>query len=130
MFPGKVRAVVIDGVLDPVAWANEEGQVPFTTRLGSSKGAQDTLDRYFELCLAAGDECAFAGNSATAEQIASRFRAIADSLLAEPLDLGSGFVVTYDLLISVTLGTLYNPADYPFLRRICFLLNLFLGRAH
>lgn len=127
MFPDKVRAVVIDGVLDPVAWANEEGQVPFSTRLGSSKGAQDTLDRYFELCLAAADDCAFAGNSATAEQIAARFRAIADSLLAEPLDLGGGFVVTYDLLISVTLGTLYNPADYPFLAADLAFLEFVLG---
>lgn len=127
MFPDKVRAVVIDGVLDPVAWANEEGQVPFSTRLDSSKGAQDTLDRYFELCLAAGDNCAFAGNSTTTEQISDRFKAIADRLLAEPLDLGGGFIVTYDLLISVTLGTLYNPANYPFLAQDLAFLEDVLG---
>lgn len=115
LFPDKVRAVVIDGVIDPVAWANEEGQVPFTTRLGSSKGAQDTLDRFFELCVAAGGKCLFARNSATAEELAARYKAIAESLLAAPLDLGGGFVVTYQLLISVTLGSLYNPASYPFL---------------
>ena len=115
LFPDKVRAVVIDGVLDPVAWANNDGQVPFTTRLLSSKGAQDTLNRYFELCFAAAPgKCAFAGTSVSPAEIADRYDAIAQSLLAEPLVLGD-FVITYDLLISATLRTLYNPFNYPFL---------------
>ena len=115
MFPENVRAVVIDGVLDPVAWLNIEAQIPFSTRLGSSKGAQDTLDRFFELCIeAAAGSCAFAGSSTTAQELADRYRAIADELLVNPLDLG-GFVLTYNILVSATLGTLYNPANYPLL---------------
>jgi len=112
MFPDNVRAVVIDGVLDPVAWLNLEGQIPFSARLNSSKGAQDTLNRFFELCIESNDTCAFKGSSTTADQLADRYRAIADSVLANPLDLGS-IVVTYNVLVSATLGALYNPANYP-----------------
>ena len=113
LFPDRVRAIVIDGVLDPVAWANNEGQIPFSTRLNSSKGAQDTLDRFFELCIAANPgNCAFAGDSATAEELAERFEAIAASLRAQPLEL-PGLRVTYQFLIAVTLSVLYNPGDYP-----------------
>ena len=60
MFPDRVRAVVVDGVLDPIAWANVEGTIPFSTRLRSDAGAQTTLQRFFELCDAAGTRCAFA----------------------------------------------------------------------
>ena len=114
MFPDNVRAVVIDGVLDPVRWLNIEGQVPFSARLNSSKGAQDTLDQFFELCIDSSGTCAFKGTSTTADELADRYRAIADSLIANPLDLG-GFVLTYNILVSASLGALYNPADYPLL---------------
>ena len=41
LFPGKVRALVVDGVLDPVAWSTGRGDqaraLPFSTRLRSAK---------------------------------------------------------------------------------------------
>ena len=49
MFPSRVRAVVIDGVVDPVAWSTGYGVtgalLPITTRLKSAEGASDTLRR-------------------------------------------------------------------------------------
>src|SRR3954469_13696752 len=42
MFPAKVRAVVVDGVLDPIAWSTGRGgeaaTLPFSTRLHSDAG--------------------------------------------------------------------------------------------
>src|SRR5262249_15356016 len=67
LFPDKVRAVVVDGVLDPIAWttgAPGEQGLPFSTRLRSSIGAQATLEEFFRLCDAPGSSSAFAGNSA------------------------------------------------------------------
>jgi pimeloyl-ACP methyl ester carboxylesterase len=44
LFPNRVRAVVVDGVLDPIAWStgrgNEAATLPFSTRLRSDVGAQ------------------------------------------------------------------------------------------
>ncbi len=118
LFPDKVRAVVIDGVLDPVDWTtgigNESETLPFSTRLGSSIGAADTLGEFFRLCDAAGPSgCAFAPNSS------DRFDALADKLLNEgPIEVfnpGIGQLVpfSYADLIGSSLGPLYNSFSWP-----------------
>ena len=53
MFPGKVRALVVDGVLDPIAWTSGRrgtSGLPFSTRLRSDAGAMATLTEFFRLC--------------------------------------------------------------------------------
>jgi pimeloyl-ACP methyl ester carboxylesterase len=116
LFPSKVRALVIDGVLDPIAWstgyADEGTTVPIGTRLGSADGAQATLEEFFRLCDTAGPDCAFAGGAR------ERFAALGERLRAEPLvivDPGSGeeFTLTYNDLIALTLGALYSPIAWP-----------------
>ena len=58
LFPRRVRALVVDGVLDPIAWSTGRGgearRLPFSTRVRSDAGAQATLDEFFRLCDAAG----------------------------------------------------------------------------
>ena len=70
LFPSRVRALVIDGVLDPIAWTTGRGDeartTPLGTRLGSADGAQRTLGEFFRLCDAAGPDCAFSGNASAA----------------------------------------------------------------
>lgn len=112
LFPDRVRSVVIDGVLDPIAWANVEGLVPFSTRLRSDEGAQETLGRFFELCDGSPGNCAFAPDSA------DRFAALAAQLLVAPVEItnpvtGQTFPFTYQDLIGNALGALYNPFAYP-----------------
>src|SRR6478735_1177094 len=66
LFPAKVRALVVDGVLDPVEWTTGSGNgttVPMTNRLGSHLGSQATLEEFFRLCDAG--TCAFGPGSAT-----------------------------------------------------------------
>lgn len=117
MFPDRVRAVVIDAILDPVEWTtgdgNESDTLPFSTRLGSDIGALDTLNEFFRLCDDAGPSgCAFAPDSS------QRFDALAVQLLDEPIDIidpgGNVFPFTYADLIGSTLGPLYNSASWPF----------------
>ena len=117
LFPGKVRALVVDGVLDPVAWATGRGDqartLPFSTRLKSAKGAYVTLQEFLRLCDAGGPNCAFSeGNPKR------RFDRLARRLLREPAEFtdpttGETFVVTYADLIGTTLGVLYDPASWP-----------------
>jgi pimeloyl-ACP methyl ester carboxylesterase len=117
LFPGKVRALVVDGVLDPIAWstgrAQEARTQPFSTRLRSDEGAQRTLEEFFRLCDETGaPNCAFAGNSA------QRFATLAKQLLAEPLQItdpasGERFPLTYADLIVTTLTVLYAPVVWP-----------------
>jgi hypothetical protein len=84
MFPNNVRAMIIDGVLDPIAWttgAPGESGLPFSTRLRNDQGAQATLNEFFRLCDAGGANCAFAPNSA------ARFAALGNTLKSHPLEI-------------------------------------------
>jgi pimeloyl-ACP methyl ester carboxylesterase len=68
LFPGRVRALVMDSVVEPVAWATGHGDgftVPVFTREGSDRGTYATMQRFLALCDRAGPTCAFsAGNPA------------------------------------------------------------------
>jgi pimeloyl-ACP methyl ester carboxylesterase len=115
MFPRRVRSIVIDGVVDPVAWskgAGHEGRtLPMTTRLRSDKGAQATLGQFFRLCDKAGkDNCAFAPHSAR------RFAALAAKLRHAPIVIGTPpdtFQITYADVISTALGSMYSADVWP-----------------
>jgi pimeloyl-ACP methyl ester carboxylesterase len=115
LFPGKVRALVVDGVLDPVAWATGRGDqartLPFSTRLRSAEGAYETLNEFFGLCDAGGETCAFSeGNPAR------RYARLAERLLREPVELpveGGTVLVTYNELVAFTLGALFDPVFWP-----------------
>jgi pimeloyl-ACP methyl ester carboxylesterase len=116
LFPDRVRALMIDGIVDPVAWTTGRGgeaaSVPFFTRLRSDAGAQATLDEFFRLCDAAEPgACAFAPNSA------ARFAALGQQLLEHPLTivLPSGkevVVLTYPDLIAEMVQSLYDSSSW------------------
>jgi pimeloyl-ACP methyl ester carboxylesterase len=54
LFPNRVRAVVIDGVIDPVSYATGRGDqaktLPVDARLVSEQGAYQTLQGFLSLC--------------------------------------------------------------------------------
>ncbi|HEU4321748.1 MAG TPA: alpha/beta hydrolase [Roseiflexaceae bacterium] len=114
LFPDKVRAVVVDGVLDPVEWATGTGgtgtTVPFSVRIRSAAGAQATLNEFFRLCDAGGANCAFSGNSA------ARFAALAAQLRANPLTItlpdGTTITFSYASLIANALNAMYGSASW------------------
>jgi pimeloyl-ACP methyl ester carboxylesterase len=121
LFPNRVRAVVVDGVLDPLAWSNTDARIPFSTRLRSDQGAQVTLNRFFQLCDADPAACTFAPNSA------ARYAALADRLrtgavqMQDPVS-GEVFQLVYQDLIAITLGSLYDSFSFPSLAQ--FLTDL------
>jgi pimeloyl-ACP methyl ester carboxylesterase len=67
LFPDKVRTLVLDGNLDPVAWTSggdDEVSLGLALRLGSDKASAKTLDAFLTLCgQAATSRCAFSGSS-------------------------------------------------------------------
>jgi pimeloyl-ACP methyl ester carboxylesterase len=114
LFPSKVRALTIDGVIDAQKWSTgsrgQSRRVPFTTRIGSAIGAYATFQQFTQLCDKAGpDDCAFA----TGGEARAKFDKLANRLKTEPYPLpdGSG-VVDYSVLVDATLGALYNPPDW------------------
>ena len=110
MFPDTFRALVIDGVLDPIAWVNHGGAIPFSTRLRSDAGAIATLNEFFRLCDEGAENCAFAPDSA------DRYAALADKLLEDGpvvIDTPDGpMELSYSILVGMTLGPMYDSAGW------------------
>ena len=115
LFPDDFRALVIDGVIDPIAWttgAPGEQGLPFSTRLRSAAGAMATLNEFLRLCDAGGSDCAFSGQSA------ARFAALAAQLKAAPIQItdpstGQQFPFTYQDLIANALFAMYDSFSWP-----------------
>ncbi len=113
LFPETVGALIIDGVLDPIAWANVGSGVPFSTALRSDLGAEDTLAEFLRQCEDAGPSlCALAPDAE------SRFDEVFARLQAAPIpivDPGTGDIFEYrrSFFVADLLGALYNPFNFP-----------------
>ncbi|MFN0284122.1 MAG: alpha/beta hydrolase [Kineosporiaceae bacterium] len=114
MFPDRVRAVVIDGVLDPVAWAGTRATagVPQTARLKSGEGASKALHEILLRCGKAGpDFCTLAGQGdplVVFDDLVARAKK-APLVITVPDDPANPIVVSYADLYGILLGALYDP---------------------
>lgn len=99
LFPGHVRAVVIDGVLDPALWAS--GDHINLDRL--SVAAE--FEEFLRLC----DEAACPLSGASGASV--RYWALDAALRAEPVDLG--YAYSYDYLVADAVGAMYDPEYWP-----------------
>ncbi|GAA2698045.1 hydrolase [Actinoplanes palleronii] len=110
MFPDRVRALAIDGNLDPRAWvgAGSAGNQILDARLHSANGAYRALKEIFKRCDQAGEKyCAFAAGNPEAN-----FAAIATSLKAKPVvvsDESGTYTITYADFVGAELSMLYSP---------------------
>jgi pimeloyl-ACP methyl ester carboxylesterase len=121
LFPANVRVLVLDAVLDPIAWTTGESPAqaqrePASTREHSDRGSYAALQQFFALCASAGPErCALAASGdprATYDRLARQLR-------YQPVDVPLGFGlyqrVGYADLVAGTLGALYDPTSWPLL---------------
>jgi pimeloyl-ACP methyl ester carboxylesterase len=111
LFPQRVRAQVLDAVLDPVDFTNGPRSSISSARIESDEGAYATLLQFFRTCADAGERCAFSAGDPQAkyEELAARLRETPVTL-----ETPEGPVtVTYALLVNATLGTLYSPVAWP-----------------
>lgn len=115
LFPKRVKAMVIDGVLDPVAWATgrggESATTPTTTRLRSGVGAHESL-------MSAIAECENVGERYCREHddIRGDWAALSSRLREESVVLGDGtegMSLTYDMIVGLALSAMYDPEAIP-----------------
>ncbi|MFF8598101.1 alpha/beta hydrolase [Streptomyces sp. NPDC015232] len=101
MYPDKVRAVIIDGNVDPHLRLHNGLEYD---RQRASGGFELALDEFLKRCAAAGaPRCAFAEGGDTR----ARFDAIRDRLRTEPVALPSGETVTLSSFTSQVASALY-----------------------
>ncbi|WP_165372328.1 alpha/beta hydrolase [Nocardioides iriomotensis] len=99
LFPDKVRALVVDGVLDPQRWTS--GRQIEDDRLST----QEEFNEFLRLCDEAGPECAFW----TPAGSAARWAQLAGALRRQPLFLPEGLAYTYDYLVGDAASAMYAP---------------------
>jgi pimeloyl-ACP methyl ester carboxylesterase len=100
MFRGRVRAMVLDGVLDPVAFTNgTAGSI--ATNIAD---ADLVFDKFLSLCQNAGSRCALAGRG----PVAPRVRALLARLRRAPIG-----TLTYGDTLFVLWLRLGSPAEWP-----------------
>lgn len=133
LFPGKVRALIVDGVLDPIASttgrsAAERKRDPFSTRLDSHVGARQTLQQFFTLCSEAGPQACSLAAYPDPEQV---YADVAAELRRGPVNFPDGaggvFAVTYQDLVGFSLGTMYSPFGWEFLADVVTELASIIG---
>ncbi|MEU3453099.1 alpha/beta hydrolase [Micromonospora sp. NPDC006766] len=112
MFPDRVRALVVDGVLNPNAWVGKgkaRKQLQ-ETRLRSADGAYKALREILTRCAKVGaEQCPLAstGNPIAAyDTVAKRLRK-KPAVINDP-DFGQ-FKISYADFVDASLGALYSP---------------------
>jgi pimeloyl-ACP methyl ester carboxylesterase len=116
LFPENVGSMIVDGVLDPIAWSTgrewESYFFPFTTRLRSAEGSQDSLHEFFRTCDEGGLEACVLANNAQ-----SRYTSVIERIREEPVNIitndGSEYVLDYTSIVLITLRALYMPESWP-----------------
>jgi pimeloyl-ACP methyl ester carboxylesterase len=114
MFPGRVRALVIDGIVDPqgLVGTPATASMPVLDRIGSAAASYRALRELLRRCQQAGlARCSFASADTPA-----RFDALASRLRARPLRLAApgipAITYTYANLIADTESWLHDPDGY------------------
>ena len=116
MFPSRVHAMILDGVLDPIAWStgrDGKGRTrPFTTRVGSGVGSWDALTSAFAECTRVGpNRCPLAGDAT------EKWLRIVHRLRHWALTATGAKRAQYSQLTSGVIGYLYSRSDYWYLMR-------------
>lgn len=103
-FPKNVRALVLDGAVDPTETVVQE-------TVGQGKGFQNAFTQFAQWC-AGQHECALGNNAANATQA---FRALVNPLLANPIPVGDGRRLSYDDATTAAIQALYSQQYWSYL---------------
>ena len=108
LYPDRVRAIVIDGVVDPAGWQGRAAtaNIPQTQRIASGDGAWKAFREILRRCGVKGPKyCMLAQRSSNPTAL---FDSFAKKVKAKPIDLGDGFIIDYPFVMSLLLSDLYS----------------------
>jgi pimeloyl-ACP methyl ester carboxylesterase len=115
LFPDRVRAMVLDGNADPVAWVSRGEGRPFLSsflRQGSDKASAQGLDAFLDLCgQVATAQCAFSAGSAAATQ--EKWTALLQRPREQSVTLGTPPRTFTYARLATTMGERGGTFSYP-----------------
>jgi pimeloyl-ACP methyl ester carboxylesterase len=102
LFPGRVRTLVFDSIIDPAEWATGRGDVlsvPVYACEGSDAGTAATMRQFLRLCDRAGPHCAFSAGDPRA-----KWRTLLARARGAPIRIPGGPPVSYaEIVTRITL---------------------------
>ena len=115
LFPGRVRALVLDGTLDPAAYSGSNGDSrPLGARIGQGRGAHETFAEFNRLCAEAGPQgCSLAALGDPATVVNDLFERLRTEPVQVLLPDGTSLTITYDIAVAATFLSLYEPTGWP-----------------
>jgi pimeloyl-ACP methyl ester carboxylesterase len=128
LFPNRVRAIMIDSIVEPVAYATGRGDgftVPYSTRLRSDQGSHETLQQFLALCAQAGPRCAFSPGDPE-RKLATLLARARRHPITLPTPQGPQ-TFTYADIVSLVVGILENPSGWPTLAALLQALYTLTG---
>ena len=102
LFPSKIRALVIDGVIDPQLWV--AGRQIDADRVATGQ----EFAEFLRLCDEADTDCALSGPDGAG----ARFYSLAAALRHAPIVFGDGTTYGYDHLIGDAIFAMYEPEQW------------------
>lgn len=106
MFPGNVRAMILDGAIDPQS-------DPASELIGQAKGFQEVFNAFTAACVVR-PECALGHD---ANRTSGAFQNLVRPLITAPVPVPDGRVLSYTDATTGTVQALYLPALWPALNR-------------
>ena len=103
-FPANVRALVLDGAVDPNQSAVEE-------LVGQGKGFSGAFDDFVEWCVQR-DDCALGRDASTAVK---RYQELVRPLVTRPIEVGDGRKLSFADATTGTIAALYSPDAWEYL---------------
>jgi pimeloyl-ACP methyl ester carboxylesterase len=119
LFPDRVRAIIVDGVIDPISWTTGRGDEAQTQTIDqrnlTAEGITETFQQFLTLCKRGGKNCAFSAGEPRARFAALTARLLKSGPVDVPDGKGGSIPVSYQTVVSTTGGLLNDPPTWPVL---------------
>lgn len=127
LFPDRVGHMVLDGTVDPVAWAGVGSDALIGERIAQAPAATEVLGEFSRLCAEAGPDCSLNLLGEPADVLERVYAAL--RVHPVDLDLGDGTVmrVDYPTLVAVVFSNLYYAGGWQGLAELITVLGLESG---
>jgi pimeloyl-ACP methyl ester carboxylesterase len=112
LFPDHVRALVLDGTLDPRVWTGDANGELFGKRIRQAEGASETYGEFVRLCGEAGERCALNALGDPAEIVEEVYAALKEQPVELPMGDGTTIEFGYGHLVGQLFFTMYDTAGW------------------
>lgn len=112
LFPDNVRAMVLDGTLDPRVWTGDADGKLFGDRIRQAEGASETYGEFVRLCTEAGERCALNALGDPAEVVEDVYAALKERPVELPTGPGTTMTFGYGHLVGQMFFTMWDSADW------------------